>query len=108
MGWHIEGGRRYYYRSRWVDGRPVREYVGTGAVAEAAATADNLRRVEREIQARQWRANQACRDAAAACLRKLDHVVELMVYATLYAAGYHQHDRTWRFQRDRDQHSTND
>ena len=30
MGWETRSGNRYYYRKRWVNGRPVSEYVGAG------------------------------------------------------------------------------
>jgi hypothetical protein len=40
MGWVQRRGRRYYYRSRWVNGRDVKEYVGTGEAAELAAKLD--------------------------------------------------------------------
>ena len=108
MAWHVEGGRSYYYRSQWIDGRPVRKYVGTGEVAEAVATADALRRVEREIQARRWREEQARREAAAALLLEIDRVADLVARAVLLAAGYHQHHHSWRFARVRHHQPQND
>src|SRR4051794_39320882 len=48
MGW--ERGR-YYTRSRKVNGRVVREYVGSGYVAELAAQLDGLDRDQRESEA---------------------------------------------------------
>ena len=104
MGWHTAGGRRYYYVNRWQNGRSVRTYVGTGPVAEAAATADDRRRVEREIQARAWREAQARRDAALGPLLELIRVSDLVLEGVLLASGYHQHDRgTWRKKRVRKQ-----
>ena len=47
MGW--ERGR-YYTRSRKVNGRVDREYLGTGEAAERAARQDALARQEREAR----------------------------------------------------------
>ena len=102
MGWHTAGGRRYYYVNKWQNGRSVRTYVGSGLVAEAAATAADRRRVEREIQARAWREEQARRDAALGPLLELIRVSDLVLEGVLLASGYHQHDRgTWRKKRVR-------
>jgi hypothetical protein len=104
MGWHTAGGRRYYYRNRWQDGGSRREYLGTGAVGEAAAAADTRRRHEREAQAQGWRREQARRDAALAALLELIRASDLLAEAALLVAGYHQHDRgTWRKKRVRKQ-----
>ena len=56
MGWeeHKRGGR-YYTRSRKVNGRVVREYVGRGEVAKAIATLDAVDRLERIEKAAAFR-----------------------------------------------------
>jgi hypothetical protein len=97
MGWHTAGGRRYYYVNRWENGRSVRTYVGTGLVAEAA----DRQRVDREIQARAWREEQARRDAALDPLLELIRVSDLLLEGVLLASGYHRHARTWRKRRVR-------
>ena len=104
MPWHRASptAKAYYYRSvrsGRVDGQPRRQYVGGGLVGEAAATADARRRVDREIQARAWRREQARRDAALAPLLELIRVTDLLAEATLLTAGYHRHSRTWRKRR---------
>ena len=109
MPWHRASptAKAYYYRSvrsGRVDGQPRRQYVGGGLVGEAAATADARRRVEREIQARAWREEQARRDAALGPLLELIRVSDLVLEGVLLASGYHQHDRgTWRKKRVRKQ-----
>ena len=49
MGWEQRGNNPYYYRARRINGRVVKEYVGTGASAEAAAAEDKARRQARQI-----------------------------------------------------------
>jgi hypothetical protein len=96
MGWHGP----YYYRSRRVGGRAVREYVGTGEVAELVAQRDAIRRADRDTE-------KAGRDAERADLAALEDDIKALVEATdlvaraaLLAAGYHQHQRgQWRKKR---------
>jgi hypothetical protein len=83
MSWQQRGDKRYYYRHEWINGRSVRTYQGTGAVGEMAATADALRRVEAEIEARQQRQEQQRRAAAEAPLAELCEQTDLLVDAAL-------------------------
>jgi len=71
MSWQQRGTKRYFYRNVWQDGRSVRTYLGTGDAAELAATADALRRVQREIDARKWQQEQERRAAAEALLNEV-------------------------------------
>jgi hypothetical protein len=99
MGWEVRGCCRFYTRSRKVAGRVVREYVGTGPVAEIAAAADGLKRADRRAVAEARRAEEASWQAALAPLLKLSRVADLMARAALMASGYHRHARTWRKKR---------
>ena len=102
MGWQQRGEKRYYYRSVWQDGRSVCTYLGAGDVAELAATADALRRVQREIDARRWQQEQERRAAAEALLIELCEQSDRLVRGTLLVAGFQQHARgSWRFKRER-------
>jgi hypothetical protein len=93
MSWETRGRHRYYYRSRRVGGRVVREYLGTGDRAAEAAAADAERRRHEEAD----RAAVAALDAAA---DELDALADLIARAALLAAGYHQHARgPWRKRR---------
>ena len=102
MGWESRGScrSRYYTRSKRANGRVVREYVGTGPVAELAAAADALRRADRRAAAEARRAEEASWREALAPLLELGHVADLLARAALLAAGYRQHARSsWRMRR---------
>ena len=97
MGW--DKGR-YYTRSRKVNGRVVREYVGAGCVADLAAQMDALERQQREAERAARQAKRAELDALDAPLDELNDLAELLTRAALLAAGFHQHKRgEWRKQR---------
>ncbi len=101
MAWETrERGGRYYTRSRKIGGRVVREYIGTGPVAELIATRDAEARVERTAEARVLRAERDRLAPAEAVLAELDALTELLAHAALVAAGYRRHHRgAWRKRR---------
>src|SRR5215470_10747097 len=101
--WEARGQRRYFYRHVRVGGRPRRLYAGTGQAAELAATADALRRLNREIEARERQAEETRLREAEAALLGLCAGAELLARAALAAAGYRRHDRgQWRRRREPD------
>jgi hypothetical protein len=94
MGW--ERGR-YYTRSRKVNGRVVREYVGAGRVAELAAQLDSLDREQRELGRDARRATEAELAEVDRPLIELNLLAEGLVCAALLAAGFRRHKRgEWR------------
>jgi hypothetical protein len=99
MGWETRGKGRYYTRSRKVGGRVVREYVGAGAVGELAAALDALRRRRRQAARAERLAERRRWGDAELAAEGLAHNVALLLNAALLAAGFHQHDRTWRRRR---------
>ncbi len=101
MAWEQrERGGLYYTRSRKVDGRVVREYIGTGPLAELAAEADALERRRREEEAEAWREERERMEALEAPIEELCEAAEVLSQAALYAAGYHRHNRgEWRKRR---------
>jgi hypothetical protein len=100
MGW--DRGR-YYSRSRKVNGRVVREYVGSGRVAELAAQLDALERERRREVAQAVRDEKAELAALDADVKALTETTDLVARAALASAGYHQHKRgEWRKRRDQD------
>jgi len=101
MAWETRRGRgRYYTRSRKVNGRIIREYVGTGFVAELTAQHDAEARAQR-LAERERLQHEATRWASAtAPLMQVSQLLDGLTAAALFAAGYHQHHRgAWRKRR---------
>jgi len=97
MGW--DKGR-YYTRSKKVNGRVVREYIGAGRLAELAAQLDAIKRKQREDEGAACRAKRAELNALDGPVNDLCEVAELVARAALVAAGYRQHKRgEWRKRR---------
>jgi hypothetical protein len=102
MAWETRNGNgRYYTRSHWRSGRVVREYVGSGALAELLAQFDAQVREEQALEAAIAAEEQAERDTYYARLfgplDVLEAASSVLVRETLTAAGYVQHERgEWR------------
>ena len=109
MGWEVRrGGRRYLYRNRRVNGKPVKEYLGaddqfgTGVLLaheleRLQTRAADLRRLSREAGAAVRERIDALLTAAAVANTDLRTLAE----GTLYALGYHKHNRgEWRMSRE--------
>jgi len=101
VGWETrQRGGRYYTRSRKVNGRVVREYVGAGRVAELAAMLDAEERRERTAARDRARQAEARDGPAFATLADLGQVLDGLAAAFLIDAGYHRHKRgEWRRRR---------
>jgi hypothetical protein len=101
MAWEVRDGRRFYYRGARRDGRTVKEYVGTGPAAELAARLDARARRERDRAAAALKAEESRREPAERAAAEFERICELMVAASLHAAGYHRHrSGPWRRRRD--------
>jgi hypothetical protein len=102
MAWDTRRGHRYYYRSVRRGGRVVKEYLGTGRVAELSARLDDLTRERRAIERQDRAAERARCEVLEAQTLELIQLTDALVAATLTVAGYHRHDRgAWRRRRDR-------
>jgi hypothetical protein len=101
MGW--ERGR-YYTRSRKVNGRVVREYVGTGRIGELAAQIDAIDREQLDLARQAWRATRDELSGQDELLSELDALTEELARSALLVAGYRRHKRgEWRKRRVRNQ-----
>ena len=102
MAWEQRGGRLYYYQSRRVNGRVVKEYVGAGPGAELQA---NVKEADRRSERARREAEKAERERLEEFDAEVDaacEVIGLIARAALMAAGYHQHKRgEWRLRRGR-------
>jgi len=89
MSLEQHGKRKFYYRGKRVNGRFVKEYVASGAEAEAAAKRDQAERAQRVELNR-----------IGVILDALRIVIDVMIEDQMIAAGYHRHDRgRWRKKR---------
>ena len=95
---------RYYTRSKKVNGRVVRQYVGAGQVGVLAAELDAIDRERRRTELAARKAKKAELASLDASLKQLNSLADLMARAALLAAGYHQHKRgEWRKRRETNQ-----
>lgn len=100
MGWETRGKHQYYYRTRREQGRVVKQYLGRGPAAEAAAAADQQRAAEKR------ETRQAIRDMERELaplqkqMQQLDQAVRLLIEGVFLANGYHQVRSTWRHRND--------
>jgi hypothetical protein len=93
MSWEVKGRCRFYTRTLRRSGRFVRQYLGTGPVAELAAAADELRRGRQRAQGQARKAEQARWQQALLPLQQLTGGADLLARAALVLSGYHQHAR---------------
>jgi hypothetical protein len=94
-------GGAYYTRSRKVNGRVVREYVGGGVLGEVAARMDAEERQRREEEAAALKDEQERMETLTAPVEELCEGVEILARAALLVSGYHRHNRgEWRKRRE--------
>jgi len=102
MAWERrERGGLYYTRSRKVNGKVVREYVGGGVLGEIAARMDAEERRRREAEAAAWREERKRLEEFASLIDELCEGAETIARAALLTAGFRRHKRgEWRRQRE--------
>ena len=98
MAW--EKGR-YYTRSRKVNGRVVREYIGGGEAGELAAKLDAIKLEERNRERELWRAEKEEIEAVDNQLTEFCEMADMIARAAMVAAGFHFHRGEWRRRRVR-------
>jgi hypothetical protein len=100
MAWETRGGRRYYYRKVWKDGRCFSVYEGGGPLAELKAGRDEETREQARRVSLDAGAELAALDAVDAMIDREWVNVKAAADAALEAAGFHRHKRQWRLKRD--------
>ena len=103
MAWETRNGVGHYYtRSKRGDGRVVREYIGTGPLAELIAAQDAERRAERERKRQSWNAERGELEALESAVDRFTDTLSQLTSLLLVNAGYYRHHRgRWRKCRDR-------
>ncbi len=98
MGWQGP----YYYRSVRQNGKPRREYIGRGPLAELIADEDRERASAREADRKAENALRAEFETIEVLADELDELADLASAAALVNAGFRQHHRSeWRKSRGR-------
>ena len=100
MAWETRGGRRYYYRKVWKEGRCFSVYEGGGPLAALKVARDEETRERARRVSLDTRAELAALDAVDAMIDREWQTVKAAAEAALEAAGYHKHKRQWRLRRD--------
>jgi hypothetical protein len=93
------GGPAYYYRSTRRNGQVVKQYVGVGPEAEAAAAADAERRAARDARRAADRAERVRVDAALDLLRDARRWADTLIAAWAAARGFREHRGQYRRKR---------
>src|SRR5438552_15009142 len=102
MGWEGRArGGTYYTRSKRINGRVHREYLGGGLIGLLSALIDEERRAERQTKARACQVEQARIEEAERTLERLTQMSMEVTRGVLQVAGYRQHHRgDWRRRRE--------
>ena len=105
MAWESRGGAqgRYYTRSKRVGDRVVREYVGTGNVAELIALQDEqrreLRKMKKLAEESAFREKVASLEQITNDVKNLHKALHTELESHLNEKGYHYHRGSWRKRR---------
>ncbi|HET6456539.1 MAG TPA: hypothetical protein VFI02_19210 [Armatimonadota bacterium] len=101
MTWEMRGGcGPYYTRSRRVNGRIIREYVGKGYMGELASAMDEIDRTEQQAKAEALRTQIGQLDRIEEMVEAVYSTADEITVSSLESAGYHRHHRgEWRKRR---------
>ena len=100
MAWETRGGRRYYYRKVWKDGRCFSVYEGGGIAGKVAEDEAEGERIQARRVTRDTRAELAALDEVDAMIDSQWRDAKAAADELLEAAGYHRHKRQWRLKRN--------
>ena len=89
-------GKPYYSRTLRLGGKRVRQYLGSGPAAHAAAAADARKRAERRARIESRHNEQARFHAVDGLVLQLFELAGLIADAALVTGGYYKHGGEWR------------
>lgn len=98
MVWEMRGSNGpYYTRSKRVNGRVVREYVGGGEIGRLVSDIDSFERTERLAEREAKRRNDEELADIDELMSQLCNGVEVLARAALAVGGYRRHKKgEWR------------
>src|SRR5436189_258957 len=97
MAWETRGNRRYYYQSERVYGRVVKQYVGSGEVAELIDVVNLDKQAARDAERAKVRAERDELSRLESVLVSLGDFADAAAEEAMRAAGYHRIKRgPWR------------
>ena len=94
MAWQQRGTKRYLYRSVKQQGRVIRQYLGTGPVAEALYHVEVRERHQWHAAREAWRQTLADQTAIDTQVQRWWAQQGLLLQAFLYSEGFYRHDRS--------------
>ncbi len=101
MAWEKRGQYGpYYTRSRKVNSRVKRQYVGGGTIGKLAAEADRVEREWREVEALLAKQERERLEALASPILELSEAAEILARAHLVAGGLRRVGGHWRRKRE--------
>jgi hypothetical protein len=100
MAWEARGSQRYYYRAARDGRRVVKQYCGSGEVAELWASGDAYERALRETQRRELHTEMAASSGPDRLAEVVSQLAETGLKTVLEAGGYHRRSGEWRRQRN--------
>lgn len=100
MAWERRRNGTYNYRTRKEQGRVVKDYIGTGPVADVAAERDTLARAARADAVELHRKEQSVLQILDEPVTDFATTLETLTRAHLVSSGYHRHHGgEWRKRR---------
>jgi hypothetical protein len=100
MSYEIRRGRQYYYQVRRVNGRLVKQYLGSGVAAEQAAAEVARRQRDRADQLRLDLDFEQRLLPFRSDFEAFWQTSELILQMAFVAANYHCHRGEWRRRRE--------
>lgn len=99
MGWEKRGDQRYYYAKKRNGKRIVSQYWGSGEVAQAVATLNQLDYQKKQFERDLWQIQKQNEAEIDQALNEIAGLIRILTKALLINAGFHTHKRQWRKKR---------